>query len=298
MSHVVCTGSLKAHIDRTQAARLYAGNVEYGYFVREMEARCEAGGLAAGQDADNLITFASSLPEEQLRSVLCRDVNQKFSGCLCVDVRQLNLSHHHSFVFLTPHGINTRIMGIIGHKAQPCRFPEQVIRLLRGCQNRQCPQSMLLSFGQPRSCEYTMLRFLLHMLLAHLSTLSIVPTNTFMLFVALLNPPRYKCRAASKVRTRQAWHAAVRHTGLLFQLPVPASVGAAPTSFTADSHFVSASAQDPHSPESSRAEADDAGGSAALELPYPQLAQTVSSANFAPAAHLAEHYSPPGGLSA
>ena len=34
---------------------------------------------------------------------------------------------------------------------------------------------------------------------------------------------------------------------------------------------------------------------AAAELPYPQLAQSVSSASFAPAAHLAEHYSPPGG---
>ena len=32
------------------------------------------------------------------------------------------------------------------------------------------------------------------------------------------------------------------------------------------------------------------------DLPYPQLSQTVSSANFAPAAHLAEHYSPLGGV--
>jgi hypothetical protein len=44
----------------------------------------------------------------------------------------------------------------------------------------------------------------------------------------------------------------------------------------------------------------DADGAAVLEpvsaLPYPQLSQTVSSANFAPAAHLAEHYSPPGGM--
>lgn len=55
-------------------------------------------------------------------------------------------------------------------------------------------------------------------------------------------------------------------------------------------------------------EPDCAGGSeggdgascleAAADLPYPQLAQTVSSASFAPAAHLAEHYSPPGGAHA
>ena len=61
-------GTLRAHIDRTQAARLYAGNIEYGYFVREMEARCQQAGVAAGKDADQLITFAASLPEEQLRS--------------------------------------------------------------------------------------------------------------------------------------------------------------------------------------------------------------------------------------
>lgn len=67
------TGSLRAHIDRTQAARLYAGNIEYGYFVREMECRCQEAGVAAGQDADQLIAFAASLSEEDLRSVqVCR----------------------------------------------------------------------------------------------------------------------------------------------------------------------------------------------------------------------------------
>ena len=60
-------GNLRAHIDRTQAARLYAGNVEYGYFVREMEARCQALGSPAAQDADQLITLAASLPEQELR---------------------------------------------------------------------------------------------------------------------------------------------------------------------------------------------------------------------------------------
>ena len=62
-------GSLRAHIDRTQAARLYAGNIEYGYFVRDMEARCQQAGVAAGQDADQLIAFAATLSEEDLRSV-------------------------------------------------------------------------------------------------------------------------------------------------------------------------------------------------------------------------------------
>lgn len=62
-----CVDSLRAHIDRTQAARLYAGNIEYGYFVREMEARCQALGVSAGHNADQLITLAASLPEQELR---------------------------------------------------------------------------------------------------------------------------------------------------------------------------------------------------------------------------------------
>lgn len=66
---VLGAGSLRAHMDRTQAARLYAGNIEYGYFVREMEARCQEAGVAAGQNADQLIAFAASLSEEDLRSV-------------------------------------------------------------------------------------------------------------------------------------------------------------------------------------------------------------------------------------
>lgn len=105
-------------------------------------------------------------------------------------------------------------------------------------------------------------------------------------------------RVASRVKTRQAWHAAVRHTGLLFQLPSPASDGsdtitdAATASSSMKSGEGSAAAAAP-----SRGDFD---GAAVLEavsaLPYPQLSQTVSSANFAPAAHLAEHYSPPGGM--
>lgn len=107
------------------------------------------------------------------------------------------------------------------------------------------------------------------------------------------------CRAASQVKSRQAWHAAVRHTGLLFQLPKPPLANAAAsTSATAtlagDPPFTSSLTGASHADD-----AEAAGSAACLDatdaLPYPQLAQTVSSANFAPAAHLAEHYSPPGG---
>lgn len=34
-----------------------------------MEARCQQAGVAAGQDADQLIAFAATLSEEDLRSV-------------------------------------------------------------------------------------------------------------------------------------------------------------------------------------------------------------------------------------
>lgn len=60
-------GGLTARMDRTQAAQLYAGNIEYGYFVREMEARCQAAGLSQFMDADQLIAMAGSLSEEQLK---------------------------------------------------------------------------------------------------------------------------------------------------------------------------------------------------------------------------------------
>lgn len=115
------------------------------------------------------------------------------------------------------------------------------------------------------------------------------------------------CRAASRVRTRQAWHAAVRHTGLLFQLPTPPSTSAhnPPAAATATPSTAdpppSAGSTGVGGPDASCAErsAGEHGAAcleaAAAELPYPQLAQSVSSASFAPAAHLAEHYSPPGG---
>lgn len=112
------------------------------------------------------------------------------------------------------------------------------------------------------------------------------------------------------MRTRHAWHAAVRHTGLLFQLPTsPSPLPSAHNPFAAATATPSktdpprsASLTGPRSPDASHAEAtkaeDGAWLQAAAELPYPQLAQTVSSASFAPAAHLAEHYSPPGGTRA
>ncbi len=105
-----------------------------------------------------------------------------------------------------------------------------------------------------------------------------------------------QCRLASRVKTKQAWHAAVRHTGLLFKLPLPPTLfrTASTTAATLNTTDTSPNA----AAESSKPEGE-AGVTAAPDaldaLPYPQLSQTVSSANFAPAAHLAEHYSPPGG---
>lgn len=58
---------LVARIDRTQAAKLYAGNIEYGYFVRGMEAQCQAAGMSQYTDASQLIDMAATLSEEQLR---------------------------------------------------------------------------------------------------------------------------------------------------------------------------------------------------------------------------------------
>ena len=115
------------------------------------------------------------------------------------------------------------------------------------------------------------------------------------------------CRSASRVRTRQAWHAAVRHTGLLFQLPTPPSpsaptppVAAIATPSSTDPSLSAGSTGGAVADASHAEEGEEDGGAACLEaaaeLPYPQLAQTVSSASFAPAAHLAEHYSPPGSV--
>lgn len=103
-------------------------------------------------------------------------------------------------------------------------------------------------------------------------------------------------REAVRVKSRQAWHAAVRHTGLLFQLEPPsnsASLAKAtqlpPISLNKDDVVANGDAESSHAPRGPEV------GNAESSLPYPQLQQTISSANFAPAAHLAEHYSPPGG---
>lgn len=107
------------------------------------------------------------------------------------------------------------------------------------------------------------------------------------------------CRRAVRVKSQQAWHAAVRHTGLLFQLhPFPGHRQQAPSS---EAPEASTSERATTAAASSPADGVAGGvrsgsqGCAASSLPYPQLQQTISSANFAPAAHLAEHYSPPGG---
>lgn len=55
---------LVSHIDRLQAARLYAGNIEYGYFVRGMEARVS---MSAAADANQLITYVAQLSQDEIR---------------------------------------------------------------------------------------------------------------------------------------------------------------------------------------------------------------------------------------
>lgn len=104
------------------------------------------------------------------------------------------------------------------------------------------------------------------------------------------------CRQAVRVKSRQAWRAAVRHTGLLFQLEAPnggASLAKAtqlpPVSLDKDS------GQSESDPEATHGSSPWVSTATESSLPYPQLMQTISSANFAPAAHLTEHYSPPGG---
>ena len=56
-------------MDRTQAARLYAGNVEHGYFLQEMQQRCKDLGMSAAEiNADQLVDMTALLPDEELRS--------------------------------------------------------------------------------------------------------------------------------------------------------------------------------------------------------------------------------------
>ncbi len=59
--------ALLTHMDRVQAARLYAGQLEYGYFVRGMEAMCRQREVQLGSDSAQLVAFAAELPKEELR---------------------------------------------------------------------------------------------------------------------------------------------------------------------------------------------------------------------------------------
>lgn len=95
----------------------------------------------------------------------------------------------------------------------------------------------------------------------------------------------------------------MRHTGLLFQLQPPAQdssshvanelppISLHGTGVDGDGPMVAETGNEPND----AARHQQATGPGQSSLPYPQLSQTISSANFAPAAHLAEHYSPPGG---
>lgn len=62
--------------DRAEVASLFAGVVEYGSFVREMQQRCEEAGVPLGDDCSNLVDLASQLSPEGLQFV-------PFRGCLC-----------------------------------------------------------------------------------------------------------------------------------------------------------------------------------------------------------------------
>eukprot|EP00878_Enallax_costatus_P007572 GHUV01007929.1.p1 GENE.GHUV01007929.1~~GHUV01007929.1.p1 ORF type:complete len:308 (+),score=67.42 GHUV01007929.1:167-1090(+) len=57
-------------VDRVQAARLYAGLLEFGYFAAALEAECFRNGVQIGQDSSEMIAYADQLPQDQLR-LLC-----------------------------------------------------------------------------------------------------------------------------------------------------------------------------------------------------------------------------------
>ncbi|KAF8060476.1 hypothetical protein HT031_004652 [Scenedesmus sp. PABB004] len=54
-------------VDRVQAARLYAGLLEFGYFSAALEAACGAAGVAVGSDSTAMIAHADGLEEGALR---------------------------------------------------------------------------------------------------------------------------------------------------------------------------------------------------------------------------------------
>ena len=52
-----------------QAARLYCGLLEFGYFAAALEARCRTVGIHIGSDSAAMIAHADSLPEDELRQM-------------------------------------------------------------------------------------------------------------------------------------------------------------------------------------------------------------------------------------
>lgn len=57
-------------VDRVQAARLYAGLLEFGYFAAALEAECLKTGIQIGGDSSEMIEYADKLPEDKLK-LLC-----------------------------------------------------------------------------------------------------------------------------------------------------------------------------------------------------------------------------------
>ena len=60
-------GGLVSCVDRTQAAQLYAGNAEYGYFVRGMAERARAANMGGGQDSGGLLEYAATLSRDEMK---------------------------------------------------------------------------------------------------------------------------------------------------------------------------------------------------------------------------------------
>jgi hypothetical protein len=77
--------ALVTHVDRVQAARLYAGQIEYSYFMRSVEDMCPERGIQLGSDSTQLVAFAAAqLPKDQLLGgPLCH--------CPCPDPRGVAL---------------------------------------------------------------------------------------------------------------------------------------------------------------------------------------------------------------
>lgn len=59
--------NLVASVDRVQAARLYAGCIEYGYSSQGLAGWCSASGRQLGREADVLVDAAADMPTDQLR---------------------------------------------------------------------------------------------------------------------------------------------------------------------------------------------------------------------------------------